>query len=337
VAPTLKACERGAPLLVLIVPVFNEQHVIRHTLPRILEEVRIEVQSISSDAQILLLAVDDGSNDSTRNVLIDLAKRSEGIRFIGFTRNFGKESAILAGLRCSVVRFNADVVVVMDCDLQHPPKVVGVMWSEWRSGCQLVEAVKRDRGSEGPLRRFSAGLFYRTFSRSSGFELAQDTDFKLLDRNAALLVLELGERNRFFRGIVRWLGIASVKVYIDVPPREAGASVWSLTDLALYAWRNITAFSSAPLQLVTLFGIGGLTIGFVLGFKALWDWWFGNAVDGFSTVILLQVIFSSLLLISLGVIGSYIAAIYDEIKLRPHYILHPDDLEKMAETERLGK
>jgi len=150
-------------------------------------------------------------------------------------------------------------------------------------------------------------------------------------------VLELGERNRFFRGIVRWLGIASVKVYIDVPPREAGASVWSLTDLALYAWRNITAFSSAPLQLVTLFGIGGLTIGFVLGFKALWDWWFGNAVDGFSTVILLQVIFSSLLLISLGVIGSYIAAIYDEIKLRPHYILHPDDLEKMAETERLGK
>ena len=159
--------------------------------------------------------------------------------------------------------------------------------------------------------------------------LAQDTDFKLLDREAVYLVLRLGERNRFFRGIVRWLGISSSRVMFDVEPRAAGASRWSTAALARYAWRNVTAFSSAPLQIVTFLGAVGLVLGLILGFKALSDKWFGNAVDGFTTVILLQVIFSSLILISLGVVGSYIAAIYDEIKQRPHYVLHPDDLEKI--------
>jgi len=322
---SLQATTQPSPVLVLVVPLFNEATLIARTLPQILQQVRADVQSRTPGAQVLLLAIDDGSRDDTRSVLHDLALHDAAIRFAGFTRNFGKEAAIHAGLRLAVDRFNADVVVVIDGDLQHPPQLVGAMWAHWCDGHRVVEAVKRSRGDEGALRRMAAGLFYDAFSRASGLSLSQDTDFKLLDRSAVQAVLQLGERSRFFRGIVRWLGLGGARVEFDVAPRAGGASGWSLSGLAGYAWRNVTAFSSAPLRIVSLLGAFGLLLGVVLAIKALWDKLSGHALDGFSTVILLQIIFSSLVLISLGIIGSYIARIYDEIKQRPHYVLHPDD------------
>ncbi|MEN9781585.1 MAG: hypothetical protein RL014_2733 [Pseudomonadota bacterium] len=312
------------PRLVLVVPVYNEERLVAQALPHILHEARRQVIARTPAAHVRLLAIDDGSDDGTLLALKRLALANPGVAYASFTRNFGKEAAIYAGLRLALERFDADVVVVMDADLQHPPELIGEFWACWTDGHSVAEGVKRHRGNESVLRRVAAGLFYGAFSRASGMSLWQDTDFKLLDRRAAQAVLQMGERARFFRGMVRWLGFQGPRLEFDVPDRAGGTSGWGLRALVRYAWNSVTAFSSAPLRMVSVLGAVGLVLGLALGTKAVVDKLGGHAVDGFSTVILLLIIFSSLVLVSLGIIGSYIARIYDEIKQRPHYVLRPE-------------
>lgn len=308
--------------IALVVPVYNEADLVTSSLPEILARARDAAPGYAVE----LIAVDDGSKDGSRASLAALAAQEPAIRFLSFTRNFGKEAAIHAGLAEAIEDTGAAAVIVIDADLQHPPELMGPMVRHWREGAKVVEAVKRARGDEGPLRRLAARTFYSMFTKMSGLRLDQDTDYKLLDREVAVAALALGERARFFRGIVRWLGFPTVQVPFDVAPRAGGSTSWSFRSLARYAWRNLTSFSSAPLGLVTTFGAVGLVVGGVLAVKAVVDKLQGQALSGFSTVILLQVIFSSLVLLSLGIIGSYIALIYDEIKRRPHYIIRPGDL-----------
>jgi len=308
-------------LLTLVVPVFNEAALVATSLPEILRAVA----SAAPRPQVALVAVDDGSTDGTWAALAQLAAQDARISRIGFTRNFGKEAAVHAGLQHACDAMGADVVVVIDADLQHPPALVGQMLARWREGCDVVEGVKRNRGDESAARRWAANAFYSLFTRLSGLRLQQATDFKLLDRRVAQAVLQLGERGRFFRGIVQWLGFPSAQVEFDVAARAGGASAWSTLSLARYAWRNLTSFSSAPLGIVTTLGGIGLAFGVVLGAKALLDKLQGRALDGFSTVILLQILFGSLILLSLGIIGSYIARIYEELKRRPLYVLRPGE------------
>lgn len=307
--------------IALVVPVYNEADLITRSLPEILARAR----EAAPGSAVELIAVDDGSKDKSRASLAALSAQEPAIHFVSFTRNFGKEAAIHAGLAQALER-QASVAIVIDADLQHPPALISQMLAHWRGGAKVVEAVKRARGDEGPLRRLAARTFYSMFTRMSGLRLDQDTDYKLLDREVVAAALALGERARFFRGIVRWLGFPTVQVPFDVAPRAGGSTSWSLGALARYAWRNLTSFSSAPLGLVTTFGAVGLAVGAVLAIKAVIDKLQGQALSGFSTVILLQVIFSSLILLSLGIIGSYIALIYDELKRRPHYIIRPGDL-----------
>ena len=311
--------------LVLVVPVYNEAALIGQSLPQILATTRTAVQHQGLDLTVRLLAVDDGSSDRTRESLAQLKSQDEAIGFISFTRNFGKEAAIHAGLQHACGPLQARVMVVIDADLQHPPQLIGTMLGHWRSGFAVVEAVKQVRGDESIFRKLAARAFYGTFTRLSGMALDQDTDFKLLDRDVAIAVLRLDERARFFRGIVRWLGYPSMRVGFDVADRAGGQTRWSLWALARYAWRNLTAFSSAPLGLVTGLGTIGLVVGLVLAAKAVLDKLQGQALTGFSTVILLQVIFGSLILLALGIIGNYVARIYDELKQRPHYVIRPED------------
>ena len=303
--------------LCIVVPVHNEADVLPDTLPTILRTAADAAPGV----RIRMVAVDDGSTDATATVLERLAETHPAIEPIGFTRNFGKEAAIHAGLCHALAATEADVFVVIDADLQHPPALIGEMLDRWRAGYDVVEASKRDRGAEPPLRRWAALHFYRAFSRLSGVALEGDTDFKLLDRRVVEEVVQLGERTRFFRGIVRWLGHPTAQIVFDVAPRAGGVSGWSLLGLARYAWRNLTAYSSAPLGLVTAFGAVGLGFGVLLAAKAVFDKLAGKALTGFSTVILLQILFGSLILLSLGIIGSYIARIYDELKRRPLYVL----------------
>ena len=236
---------------------------------------------------------------------------------VHFSRNFGKESAMFAGLETA----KGDCVVVIDCDLQHPPEKIVEMYRLWEEGYEVVEGVKEDRGEESGLHRFAANSFYGIISRATGMDMASSSDFKLLDRKVVDTLNKMPERNVFFRALSFWVGFKKAEVSYRVQERTAGESKWSTRSLIKYAINNIGSFSSAPLHLITILGILMLATAVVFGVVALVQKIAGTALGGFTTVILLLLFASSLIMISLGIIGYYVARIYEEIKGRPRYII----------------
>jgi glycosyltransferase involved in cell wall biosynthesis len=265
-----------------------------------------------------IIAVDDGSPDDTWERLAAEARRRPYLRAVRLSRNFGKEHALSAGLEAS----RGEVVLVMDGDLQHPPSLIPEMVARWREGgCDVVEAVKQRRGIESWRSRLCAGAFYGLLKVLSGFDLRGASDFKLLDRRVVDAWRQMPEHSLFFRGMVAWLGFRRARIAFDVPKRVGGTSRWSLFALARLATGAITAFSSSLLQLVTLFGLLFLAFAFFLAVQTFLMWLRGHAVTGFATVILLLLMIGSLLMISLGLIGLYVARIYDEVKGRPRFVV----------------
>lgn len=214
-----------------------------------------------------------------------------------------------------------DCVVVMDCDLQHPPETIVEMYRLWQQGYEVVEGVKRTRGKESVFHKMSAGLFYKMISKAVKIDMSRASDFKLMDRRAVEALLEMPERNAFFRALSSWIGFKTVSVEFDVHEREVGESKWSTKSLIRYAISNIVSFSSAPMMLVGFTGILGFLFAAILGIQTLVNYFSGNAVEGFTTVILLILIMGSFILMGLGIIGYYIAKIYEEVKCRPRYII----------------
>ena len=210
---------------------------------------------------------------------------------------------------------------MMDCDLQHPPEVLVEMYHLWKKGYEVVEGVKRSRGKESVLHKASAGLFYKIISKAVKIDMSRASDFKLMDRKAVDALLEMPERNAFFRALSSWIGYRTISVEFDVQEREAGESKWSTWSLVKYAITNIVAFSAAPMQIVTVAGVFMLFMAFVLGIQTLVKFFMGHAVVGFTTVILLLLIIGSIVMISLGIIGYYISKIYEEVKGRPKYLV----------------
>ena len=214
-----------------------------------------------------------------------------------------------------------DCVVVMDCDLQHPPETIVEMYRLWQQGYEVVEGVKRTRGKENVFHKLSAGLFYKLISKAGKIDMSRASDFKLMDRRAVAALLAMPERNAFFRALSSWIGFRTTSVEFDVQEREIGESKWSTKSLIRYAISNIVSFSSAPMTLVTITGILGFLFAVILGIQTLVNYFSGHAVEGFTTVILIILIMGSLILMGLGVIGYYIAKIYEEVKCRPRYIV----------------
>jgi glycosyltransferase involved in cell wall biosynthesis len=265
-----------------------------------------------------IVAVDDGSGDDTWDRLEAAARRRPGVRSIRLSRNFGKEYALSAGLEAARGR----AVIVMDADLQHPPELIPEMFGIWRRGdADVVEAVKSSRGRETRRSRLCAGTFYGLLKLLSGFDLCGASDFKLLDRRVVDAWRRMPERNLFFRGMVAWLGFRRARVRFEVADRVGGTSKWSVFALARLALGAITAFSSTLLQLVTFFGLVFLAFAVFLAAQTVLMKLRGHAVTGFTTVILLLLIVGSLLMISLGLIGLYLARIYDEVKGRPRFVV----------------
>ncbi len=277
-------------------------------LKRILEENKISYE---------LIFVDDGSSDRTWQEIEKAAGEDPHVHGLHFSRNFGKEAAIFAGL----AEAEGDCVAVMDCDLQHPPEKLVEMFHLWEQGYEVVEGVKRTRGKESLLHRASAGTFYKIMSKAMKLDMSRASDFKLLDRKAVNTLLEMPERNAFFRAMSSWIGFRTISVEFDVKEREAGVSKWSTLSLIRYALKNIVGYSSAPMQIVTGAGIVVFLIAVALGIETLVRYFTGHAVEGFTTVILLILFIGSVIMMSLGIIGYYISRIYEEVKGRPRYII----------------
>lgn len=302
---------KSEKLLSIILPSFNEQDNISHTFQ--------VINHILCDASIPyeMIFVDDGSKDLTYQNIQILSSQHPQVRGICFSRNFGKESAIFAGLESAA----GDCCLIMDCDLQHPAELIPEMYHLWQDGYEVVEGIKVSRGKENPLHTLCANAFYRLISKASGIDMSKASDFKLLDRKAVNALLAMPERTPFFRALSSWIGFKTISIPFHVKDREIGTSKWSIWKLVKYAIHNITSFSGAPLQFVTFLGWVMFFCSAILGLQSLYRYFTGTALEGFTTVILLQLLIGSVLMISLGIIGHYISHIYDEIKARPRYLI----------------
>ena len=298
-------------MLSIVIPAYNEEKMIWKTtevVSGIMEREKIPFE---------LVFVNDGSKDQTWEMIEKAAEKNTHVTGIRFSRNFGKESAIFAGL----ANAEGDCIAVMDCDLQHPPETLVEMYRLWEQGYEVVEGVKRSRGKESALHRASAGMFYKIMSKAVQIDMSRASDFKLMDRKAVEALLSMPERNAFFRALSSWVGYRTTSVEFDVQERTEGESKWSTWSLIKYAVRNIVGFSSAPLQMITVAGVLTLFFAIVLGIQSLVKYFCGHALEGFTTVILLLLIIGSLIMLSLGIIGIYIAKIYEEVKGRPRYFI----------------
>jgi len=300
------------PKLSIILPCLNEaSHIAASvdTIVAVLEAMPIDFE---------LILIDDGSSDATWSEFGRIAEKHAGVQAISLSRRFGKEQALCAGLEAA----RGQAAILMDADLQHPPSLIPEMVRLWETeDVDVVEAKKSDRGDESWLARTQAKLFYSMLRRVSGFDLAGASDFKLLDRKVIDAWAQLPERNLFFRGMSAWLGFRRREVYFSVEERAGGASGWSLASLLRLAVTGITAFSSAPIHVVTGLGLVFLAFALILGCQTLYNWISGVANDGFTTVILLVLITGSSIMIGLGVIGTYVSRIYNEVKGRPRYLV----------------
>lgn len=213
------------------------------------------------------------------------------------------------------------VAAVMDCDLQHPPETLVEMYKLWKQGFQVVEGVKATRGKESAIHKLFAKTFYKIISDATKIDMSRASDFKLLDRQVVDAFIALPERQVFFRALSSWVGFKTTYVEFDVQEREAGVSKWSFKSLFKYAINNITSFTVAPMQIVTGCGMFLFVFSIIFGIFSLVKYFSGKSLEGFTTVILLLLIIGSILMMSLGVIGFYISKIYEEVKMRPRYIV----------------
>ena len=231
--------------LSVVLPAYNEEE----SVPLAADVIGDLLTQAGIDHELIF--VNDGSRDHTWRAIQEAAARRPQVRGIRFSRNFGKEAAIFAGL----AQAKGDCCVVLDCDLQHPPEKILEMYRLWQQGWQVVEGVKISRGKESPLHTLAAKTFYRFLSGATRIDMSHASDFKLLDRRAVDVLVAMREKNAFFRALSSWIGFDTAQVEFEVQPRAAGESKWSLRSLTRYAVTNLAAFSTAPLQIVTILGV----------------------------------------------------------------------------------
>ena len=310
-------------LLSIIIPSYNEEENIARTAKRLRE--------ILTEANIAyeLLFISDGSRDNTFAEIEKEAKLDSNVKGFEFSRNFGKEAAIFAGLKMA----KGNCAVVIDCDLQHPPEMIPEMFKLWKEGYDVVEGVKSDRGDESKLHKLFVGTFYGVMSKLMKINMNDTSDYKLLDRRVMDVLLDLKESNTFFRALSFWVGFKSTSIKYEVQERAAGESKWSFMSLLKYAIMNTTSFTTAPLQVVTFLGILSIALAVIMGLQTLIRYFMGNAVEGFTTVILLVLMIGGFIMLSLGIIGHYLARIYDEVKGRPRYIIARETGKEEAKHE----
>lgn len=306
-------------MLSIIVPSFNEEN----TIPVFYKKTTEILSNNANVANFEIIFVDDGSEDDTWSSIKNLMSQDKNVHGIKFSRNFGKEAAIFAGLH----KAQGNCAVIMDCDLQHPPELIEEMYQHYTEGYQIVRCVKKQRNKEPLLRRICNSLFFNFFNLfdSAQLNIANMSDFQLIDRKVINYILQFQETSLFFRGISAYVGFKVKDLEFDVPERIAGNSKWTYNSLIDYALSNMSTFSSKPLQIVTLNGLILLVVAIVLTIRTLYVYFINAAAPGITTVIILLLFIGSMLMISLGIIGFYIGKIYDEVKHRPRYIIDEEE------------
>ncbi len=302
--------------LTVIVPVFNEAA----GLPAFWARISAVLDTLADTVTGELLFIDDGSRDDSLAVIQALAMRDARVGFLALSRNFGKEIAMSAGLDFA----DGDWVVLIDADLQDPPELIPTLLAKAREGFDTVYARRAARLGEGLTKRATASVFYRLMGRlSRRVEIPADTgDYRVISRRAVLALRQIKERNRFMKGLFAWIGFPSAAVTYVRDPRSEGVSSFSLWRLWNFALDGITSFSTAPLKLATYAGMLVAMLAFVAGgFIILKTLIYGDPVPGFPTLMVTLLFFSGLQLLFIGVIGEYLARLFDEAKQRPLYLL----------------
>lgn len=309
--------------LSVIVPCFNEEEGIEFTIDTLVKTLG-EIDIIYE-----LIVIDDGSSDNTFDIVKKIVdKNPEKIKCISFGRNFGKEAAIFAGMEKS----KGDCIVVIDSDLQHPPKCIKDMYELWLDGYDIIEGIKKTRQKENVIYKILACLFYYMFNKSIGMDIGNASDFKLLDRKVVNSLLSLSERTTFFRGLTFWTGYKRTTLEYEVNPRRLGKTKWNFTKLVKYAINNIICFSAIPLRIITILSISMMILSIFIAVRALRLYFTNQAAGGITTVVFLILFVGGLILLSLSILGKYIANIHEEIKARPRYIITREVGENLENT-----
>ena len=301
------------PLVSLIVPVLNEEAAI----PLFLQAVRPVLEGAGLDFEILF--IDDGSTDHSFALLAGQACEDPRIRVISFSRNFGKEAALSAGLDHA----RGDVLVPIDVDLQDPPELIPALFARWREGFDVVYGIRADRSTDTLAKRMTASLFYRLFNRITATELPRDAgDFRLIDRRVADVLRQLPERGRFMKGLFAWVGFRATGVSFERAARQGGTSKFNLWRLWNFALDGITSFSTVPLRIWSYFGTAIALFAFVYALVTVTKTLlFGNDVPGYASLLTVVLFLGGVQMISLGVIGEYLGRMFLEVKARPLYVV----------------
>jgi dolichol-phosphate mannosyltransferase len=301
---------RPLSLLSVVAPIYNEEGTVEEFYARVcgaLDGLRFE-----------LVLVDDGSRDSSAEILDRIADGDPRVRVISLSRNFGHQTALTAGLDHA----RGDAVVMLDADLQDPPELIPSMLDRWRAGCDVVYAVRQEREGESRFKLATARWFYKLFDKLAQVDLEHNSgDFRLLDRQALDALLSMRERNRFLRGMTVWVGYTQAAVPYNRDPRYAGETKYTLSKMLKFSLDAISSFSHRPLQLATLLGFVISTLAFlaipvVIGLRLAHSY-----LPGFGTITIAVLLLGGIQLIAIGITGEYVGRIYDEVKGRPLYLV----------------
>ena len=298
-------------MLSVVIPAYNEEGTVAEAARRTASVLRL------ARIPYELIFVDDGSSDGTWDAVQAASRENPRVRGLSFSRNFGKEAAILAGLEAA----RGECCAVMDCDLQHPPEKLPEMFRLWQEGWELVNGVKTERGRESGFHRLAVRIFNRILGGATGTDMSRASDFKLMDRQVAQVLLSLPERRTFFRALAPWTGFRETELEYRVEERKTGKSHWSFFSLARYAAAGIVGSTAAPLQIVTVLGCGVLLLALVLGAVTLANEILGRPVPGERGIVLLLLALGGCLMLSMGLMGYYLGRVFAEVQRRPRYLV----------------
>ncbi len=307
--------------LSIVIPLYNEET----NFPVLYERVKKSVEHITNNYEVIY--INDGSYDNTYNLLKEYSANDEKLKYISFSRNFGHQNAIFAGIKHA----KGDAIVIMDGDLQDPPELISELYAKFKQGFQVVYAKRKSREGESVFKKFTAKVFYRIIKKITSVDIPVDTgDFRLISDKVANELVKLEEKNKFIRGQIAWLGFKQTFVEFDRQERYAGVTKFSIRKMLSFAFDGITSFSNIPLQIATFMGLFFSFIAFLIILYALYSKYILNqVVTGWTSLMISSMFLGGIQLLCIGIIGEYISRIGNDVKKRPPFIVDESNIEEL--------